>query len=138
EGGVGHDHPSQIESLGGAEDRARVAPPGEERQPADMVEMGMADDDGVEVPAREHRNLPVLGDRPAVALIKPAIDQYAGALGGDLECGTGHVSGRSVEMDLHRRPSWSAPDRRRQGRPSTESNWSQVPLPQSKIAGLLG
>src|SRR5262249_4531258 len=104
--GVAHDHPSQVEGLRGAEDRAGVAPPGEGGEPADVVEMGMADDDGVEVPARESRDLSVLGDRSAAALIEPAVDQYAGALGGDLECGTGHVSGRSVEMDLHRRPSW--------------------------------
>jgi hypothetical protein len=70
-----------------------------------VVEVGVADDDGIHVPARQHGNLAVLGDRLTVPLVEAAVDEDAGTLGGELECGPRHVSRRPVEVDLHRRGS---------------------------------
>jgi hypothetical protein len=101
--GVTHDHPTQVEGRLGAEDRTGVTALREEREPTDVVEVGVADDDGIQVPARQRRDVAILGDRLTVALVEPAIDQDAGALGRELECGSGHVGGGAVEVKLHHR-----------------------------------
>jgi hypothetical protein len=71
--GVAHDHPPEIEGRLGAEDRAPVTTLREERQPADVVEMGVADDHRIHMPARQHGNLAVLGDGPPAPLVEAAV-----------------------------------------------------------------
>jgi hypothetical protein len=69
--------------------------------------MSVADDDRVQVPALQHGNLAVLGDRLSAPLVEAAVDEHAGVLGGELECGPSHISRRPVEVELHPRCSSS-------------------------------
>jgi hypothetical protein len=88
-------------------DQAPVAALREERQPADVVEMGVADDHRIHVPALQHGNLAVLGDGLSAPLVEAAVDEHAGVLGSELECGPSHISRRPVEVELHPRCSSS-------------------------------
>jgi hypothetical protein len=132
--GVPHDHPPQVERRLGAEDRPGVAALGEEREPADVVEVGVAHEDGIHVPARQHRHLPVLGRRLAAALVETAVHEYAGLPGGELERGPGHVARRAMEADLHRRHFLSRPDGRRS---LARDHTTKVPWPRPRPPAII-
>jgi hypothetical protein len=91
----------EIGRRGRCQDRSREAVVDEARQKAAVIEMGVGEEDEIQVRRRDRERVPVAAEeRPF--LIEPAVDQAAQAIGLDEIRGPRDLSRRPQESQLHR------------------------------------
>jgi len=86
---------------GGAEDGPAEAAPGQRRQIARVVEVGMREDDSVEIDGMGRERLPVAGPKGAAALVQPAVHEEPPGVVVDEEPAARDGPGTAEELDVH-------------------------------------
>ena len=99
--GVGQQDGAQFRRGRRAVDRAGEALSCQQRQVAAVVQMGVGEDDGVDVGRWHWQGRPVAQAQRLVALEQAAIDQQALAAVGHQIFGAGDRVGRTEKLELH-------------------------------------
>jgi len=100
-GGIREHDLAEVAGGRGGEDIAAVAPAGEVGQVARVVDVGVAEDDGVELGGFEGEVLVDVVGFFAVALVESAVEEDAFAVDFDEVAGSGGGAGGAVEGDVH-------------------------------------
>ena len=100
--GVEQDEGRQLDRARPSRGSAPLKPaPHQHRQQPAVVEVGVGQHDRVEVAGLEPERDPVADRLVGAALEHPAVDEDAGALGGQQELGAGDGRGATEELDVH-------------------------------------
>ena len=99
--GVGQDEAGQLDRAGGRPDRPAEALAHDDRDQAAVIEMGVRQQDGVEVGRLVAQRHAVADRLVRAALEHPAVDEDPGLPGLQQELAAGHRGGRAEEGQVH-------------------------------------
>ena len=101
--GVEQDERGQLDRAGGGVDPAAIALLDQQRQQPAMVEVGVGQQDRIELARVERERDPVADRLVRAALEHPAVDEDPRPVGVEQELGPGDGRGATEEVDVHAR-----------------------------------
>ena len=93
--GVAQDDRAKVRGAGGEEHRPAVSLRDQARQPADVIQMRVADDNGVQTVGGDRKRFPVASAELPLALEQAAVDQHRPPVMLDEEPAARHGLGRA-------------------------------------------